>query len=96
MNKEKLSLIEKKIIDNKKREFYKKITELSLSIRDKKNDIICDLKLVDNEKVYELIEVILVESILNHKTKKLGDIYWPKEIEDALLNNGINEILDKQ
>ncbi|PTC12247.1 MFS transporter [Bacillus wiedmannii] len=96
MNKEKLSLIEKKIIDNKKRELSREVTELALSIRDKQNEIICNLELMDNEKAYELIKVILVESILNHKLKKPGDIYWHKEIEDTFLNNGIEEILNKQ
>lgn len=69
---------------------------MALSIRDKQNEIICNLELMDNEKAYELIKVILVESILNHKLKKPGDIYWHKEIEDTFLNNGIEEILNKQ
>lgn len=96
MHKDKLSLIENKIIDNKKRELYRAVTNLALSIRDKQTDIICDLKLKDCEKVDDLIKGILVECILNHKLKKIDDIYWHKEIEDEFLNVGISEILDKQ
>ncbi|MED2846656.1 hypothetical protein [Bacillus toyonensis] len=35
MNKEKLSLIEKKSIDTKKRELYKEVTDLAMDIREK-------------------------------------------------------------
>ncbi|ALL20640.1 MFS transporter [Bacillus thuringiensis serovar pingluonsis] len=96
MNKEKLSLIEKKIIDTKKRELYKEVTDLALDIREKKQDIITKVKLMGCDKTEALLNSILVESILNDNLQRFNDVYWHKEVENALLDNGINEILDKQ
>ncbi|QPW48962.1 MFS transporter [Bacillus thuringiensis] len=96
MNKEKLSLIEKKIIDTKKREVYKEVTDLAMGIREKKHNIITSVKLMGCDKTEALLNSILVESILNDKLQNFNEVYWHKEVEDALLDNGINEILDKQ
>lgn len=48
------------------------------------------------DKTEELLNSILVESILNDNMQRFNEVYWHKEVEDALLDNGINEILDKQ
>ncbi|MGI8363360.1 MFS transporter [Bacillus cereus] len=96
MNKEKLSLIEKKIIDTKKRELYKEVNDLAMDIREKKHNIIISVKLMGCDKTEALLNSILVESILNDNMQRFNEVYWYKEVEDALLDNGINEILDKQ
>lgn len=89
---EKLGTIEQTIINNKKKEIYKELEQLSHLIRDKIHDIklMAGMFLCDGKSMVEdfLIDVITTNELPS-------DIVLSKETEQYLLKIGIEELLKK-
>ncbi|MDR5045496.1 hypothetical protein FNE59_07300 [Bacillus thuringiensis] len=89
---EKLGTIEQTIINNKKKEIYKELEQLSHLIRDKIHDIklMAGMFLCDGKSMVEdfLIDVITTNELPS-------DIILSKETEQYLLTKGIEELLKK-
>lgn len=87
---EKLGTIEQTIINNKKKEIYKELEQLSHLIRDKAHDIklMAGMFLCDGKSMVEdfLIDVITTNELPS-------DIVLSKETEQYLLTKGIEELL---
>lgn len=87
---EKLGTIEQTIINNKKKEIYKELEQLSHLIRDKTHDIklMAGMFLCDGKSMVEdfLIDVITTNELPS-------DIVLSKETEQYLLTKGIEELL---
>ncbi|EOP78356.1 hypothetical protein IGM_06641 [Bacillus cereus HuB4-4] len=89
---EKLGAIEQTIINNKKKEIYKELVKLARLISDKKHGI----KMMAGMFCCEdssMVEDFLIDAI---KTERIAsDIVLPKETEQFLLKEGIEELLKK-
>lgn len=89
---EKLGTIEQTIINNKKKEIYKELVKLARLISDKKHDIKLMAGMFRCEDS-SMVEDFLIDAI---KTERIAsDIVLPKETEQFLLTEGIEELLKK-
>lgn len=89
---EKLGTIEQTIINNKKKEIYKELVTLARLISDKKHDIKLMAGMFRCEDS-SMVEDFLIDAI---KTERIAsDIVLPKETEQFLLTQGIEELLNK-
>ncbi|EOQ04476.1 hypothetical protein [Bacillus cereus] len=92
MNIDNMSLIEQTILTNKKKEIYQELCELARVIQAKQYDIRLKLRM----GILPHEEENAVKDFLTHvitKNEIPEDIVLPKEIEQYLLTEGIEELL---
>ncbi|WP_459503059.1 MFS transporter [Bacillus sp. C1] len=93
MSKEKLSLIEKTIIDKKRMELYEELLDLSALIRRKKYEIMTMAGIDTDGK--NIVSDFLIDVIKEDKLTRRNDFILSKETEEYFLEKGVNELLNK-